>query len=464
MAENEHESKIEDPVELGYVTSPSGMLVVVDCGLLNLWAHSAAPSLPEGTLDDPEAEIEANNAQDLFLEGPDARAAGLAYDRGCHPLFIYDVPRKAVANLVQHFSDFAKDNSYEAVLTPLSERISHRERIALHLASGEPKNGISFHGISAAVVSGIPPTKRLRVLGRRRSVGSEFESRWHDVYLELQTDAKVVRSELRGYAAVDKARLIFADADGLGDWIHEDPIDGRADFVFWGADAELAATQANAPKLDEQNFGWQDLEVRKVIELGTKVEALRSEKGWRFATDFRPHSHHWQAMEEIRLRETESATVVVGCSEMCVFMTSWGDGLFEVYADYDAQDRLARVRIALGTDRTLKRVQAVEERYFGDFAKMAFVSKKVVEDGGCVRFLYREEPDREQDSGWRAFAGGETDDYANDASNVLPMPLRDLLERDASIEETLRAPVGSMFERESCDALFTLVTDWELDS
>jgi hypothetical protein len=105
-------------------------------------------------------------------------------------------------------------------------------------------------------------------------------------------------------------------------------------------------------------------------------------------------------------------------------------------------------------------MRVIEERYFGYFAKMAFATRRVFEDGQCVRFLYREAPDREQDSGWRVFAGGETDEYSDDVNNIVLMPLRELVDRDKSLEAIFRRPEGSVFERANCGDEFVPVTDW----
>ncbi|MDR3208637.1 MAG: DUF2185 domain-containing protein [Rickettsiales bacterium] len=40
------------------------------------------------------------------------------------------------------------------------------------------------------------------------------------------------------------------------------------------------------------------------------------------------------------------------------------------------------------------------------------------ENNGVIKFLYREKPDNEDDSGWRMFTGLEDDDYANDPKNI----------------------------------------------
>lgn len=454
---------LEAPVLLGEVSAPSGTLVVLDGGLLDHWCHDRPPVLPQGALSSEEAMATANTAVDLQIDGADAWRAGHEYDRGCHPLFLYDIPRRAVSEMQDHFAEFAKERGFDARATPLDRRITHRERITLLLDSGAPEKGISFHGIWAAVAAGVPPGETFPLYGRRRGPDGEFPGRLHDAYLEILPGAAIHRSESRGLVGVDEARIIFADADALGSWIHADPIDGNADFAFWGKDAEAAARESGAAPLAEGDgvFGWTDLPVDEAARLGIQVEKLRDERDWHFVTDFRPHSHHWQAMKQVRATDTASGTVNVGGADMCLFMTSWGDGIFEVFADYDGAGRLARVRVELGSEQTLNNVRTIEERYFGYFAKFAFVSKRVFEEGHCVRFLYREAPDEERDSGWRAFAGGETAEYNDQPGNVLLVPLRELLERDRGLEEIFRQPEGSVFERTECNGEFVAVTDWK---
>ena len=57
--------------------------------------------------------------------------------------------------------------------------------------------------------------------------------------------------------------LAFGDADAIGSWLHEDPIDGLADVVFWGRSEAEAASVHDAPLLDIPGesgvYGWTDL-------------------------------------------------------------------------------------------------------------------------------------------------------------------------------------------------------------
>lgn len=89
------------------------------------------------------------------------------------------------------------------------------------------------------------------------------------------------------------------------------------------------------------------------------------------------------------------------------------------------------------------------------------VSGRIGREGRPVRFMYRQEPDNEIDSGWRFLAGEEDDDYVDDASNHQIWSLDSLAEKHPSIEPYLDAPPGSVFEREDADEDFEPVDDWE---
>ena len=442
--------------QLGEVSAPSGTLVVVDTGLLNLWTHDRAPLLPDDILS-PETTAKANAGLDFSIDGPDAEKAGKLFDRGWHPRFLYDIPANGVLNLEATFAEHVRAHRLNAKLVPLSERVPHRRRIDLALEYGRGAGEISFHGIWAAVVSGVPQLRLLPIFGERMQTEQDC-GRWHVVYVECQPGGAISRSEFAGHAMVDKSRLMFADANALGDWKQEECLDGRADFVFWGKDAAQLAALAGAKDLGDDEFGWVDLPVDEAVERGTAAEALRDQRGIKVATDFRPHSHHHQVMQQVRSSPTESGVVSVGKAKMCTFMTTWGDGIFPVYRDLDASGQLIRIRIHLGNEKIVKRQRTMEERWFGQFAKFAAVSAKVVDDGASVRWLFREETDRDDDSGWRVFAGDENEEYTDDAKNIRIVPLRELIDRDETLEAVFRAPVGAAFERERSDLPFRPVS------
>ncbi len=82
--------------------------MIMDAGLLNLWSHDGAPLMPEGVLSDEAATASANASEDFRIEGPDAEAAGRAFDRQWHPLFLYDIPGAGVAAFKASFEEFTR--------------------------------------------------------------------------------------------------------------------------------------------------------------------------------------------------------------------------------------------------------------------------------------------------------------------------------------------------------------------
>ena len=70
-------------------------------------------------------------------------------------------------------------------------------------------------------------------------------------------------------------------------------------------------------------------------------------------------------------------------------------------------------------------------------------SDKITVEGLEVGFMYREEPDKESDSGWRFFSGTETQEYADDAANFMLYNVNTIANYDPAIIPHLRLPEGS---------------------
>lgn len=328
---------------LGNVLIPSNIVMLVDMGLLNLWTHDRAPLLPEGAASEQTVE-DANAGADFAIEGPDAEVAGNEFDRQWHPLFWYDIPGHALEEAQTKFEQFAMERNLRAHLCKLSQRVSHRTRVDNALRYGDGVGIVNFHGISAIVLEGVPTDRTLEVVGYRLKE-DDYDGHWDQVHLVIDAECETESSHFLGHVAVDKARLMFIDVDALKKWQHEEPIDGLADFVFWGRDAAKAAEVFNVESLGSNDFGWVNLPVEEVVNLGIKIEDYRDSHKLKFATDFRPHSHHFQVMEQVRSSSTESGTIRVGDSLTCGFMTTWGDGFFEVFLDLTAAHTPARLRI-----------------------------------------------------------------------------------------------------------------------
>ena len=82
--------------------------------------------------------------------------------------------------------------------------------------------------------------------------------------------------------------------------------------------------------------------------------------------------------------------------------------------------------------------------------KFGFVlaTKMLVSNRRKVRYMYHEQPDDPQDSGWRFFCGDEDDQYVNDPDNIAVYDINTILEIDRSILPYLSCPVGTALERE----------------
>lgn len=341
---------------LGHVKVQSGKLLLVDMGVLNLWCHDNPPQVPEVIM--PESSTDAaNSAQDFHIEGPDAEKAGRLFGRQWHPLYLYDIPGNGINEFKRLFEDFLKQQKLRATLVSIEPRVTHRKRIDQALSAGNGAGEVFFSGITAVALEGIPCGTQLPVYGTRMDQG-EYANRWREIYLEI-TEGVVAGSRAVGEVAVDTARLMFVDADALAEWKHDETIDGCADFVFWGQDARDVVTTFNAGKLPDGTFGWMNLPVHHVVEMGLAVQEYMQNANLKLAIDFRPHSHHYDLMSQIRSSDTESGTMELAENEACAFMTSWGDGYFPVFEDQDSGGKAVRLRIDLGNEQTLKRIESL---------------------------------------------------------------------------------------------------------
>lgn len=338
---------------LGSVTIPSGRLMIVDTGLLNLWSHDRAPLLPEYE----RIAAAANSAIDFRIEGPDAEAAGRAFDRQWNPRFVFDIPAHGVDAVKASFASIVKAAGLQASLVE-GPRIPHLERVDLVLKLGQGAGEVQFHGVPGVVISGLPKNRELTVFGER--VGeAPFEQLWRTVTLEVQPNALVKRTIDAGTVAVDFARLMFVDVDGLGGWNHHDSVDDKADVVFWGRDAAEVAEKFAAEQLSSSEFGWKNLQIDVAIDRGQRIEKLKADGALKFAFDFRPHSDHFRLLEQMRSAPTESGTIALGNSLACGFFTSWGDGFFPVRVGLDSMGEVVNVEIALATAQAVANMKAV---------------------------------------------------------------------------------------------------------
>lgn len=94
-------------------------------------------------------------------------------------------------------------------------------------------------------------------------------------------------------------------------------------------------------------------------------------------------------------------------------------------------------------------IRPVLTGYEGGDKVACIASDRITVDGMPVGYLYREKPmnDQAPDSGWRIFAGDETNAYLGDATNFDFYHLNTICNYDETIIELLNAPYGTEYHR-----------------
>jgi hypothetical protein len=95
------------------------------------------------------------------------------------------------------------------------------------------------------------------------------------------------------------------------------------------------------------------------------------------------------------------------------------------------------------------------------YVERCFVTSRVLYEGAPVGYLFREEPDHDDDSGWRVAANDESPEYMDDADNIHYVSLGAVLNRDAAFVDLLDSPIGSAFFRDAETGQFVADDDVE---
>jgi hypothetical protein len=347
--------------QLGKVDCPSGILLILDGKLACIWSHDRPPSLPS----ELDVSGKTEDARDFVVLGADALAAGRAFDRSNNPLFIYDQLDPDALRLA--FNKFVSERNLDASLEELADRVPHRRRVDLALEVCGGAGAVEFHGMWAVAVGGVPRDRSMLIMGERMPSGSD-EGRWRRIWIDLR-DGEIMSHRAIGHVLVDEARLMAVDVDRLGAWDDISSQDGKADVVFWGRDGAAVASEVGAELIQSAEttnmFGWLDLPVVDAQQLAMRIQALRSDQR-RFALDFRPHTHQWQVMRDVRAARTESGVIDLAGGSLCMFMTTWGDGGFPIEADLGDDGQIIRLRIETGCPEIIARQRDLEERWSGE--------------------------------------------------------------------------------------------------
>ncbi len=79
--------------------------------------------------------------------------------------------------------------------------------------------------------------------------------------------------------------------------------------------------------------------------------------------------------------------------------------------------------------------------------KTGFASDKITVDGEKIGYMYREDPEDEDDSGWRFYSGTEDDEFVANEDNVMIFDLNTIANYDNAIIPYLKKPIGTEWER-----------------
>ncbi len=78
--------------------------------------------------------------------------------------------------------------------------------------------------------------------------------------------------------------------------------------------------------------------------------------------------------------------------------------------------------------------------------KQCLVSRNITHNLQAIKWMYREEPIGEFDSGWRIFADQDTEEFINTSGNIIPLEFNVLANLNPRVVEVYNAPVGADFE------------------
>ena len=76
-----------------------------------------------------------------------------------------------------------------------------------------------------------------------------------------------------------------------------------------------------------------------------------------------------------------------------------------------------------------------------------YASLKITKEGQMVGYMYREPKEDEDDTGWRFYAGTETDEYVEDPDNFMLYDINTIANIDKAVMPILKKPIGTEWER-----------------
>jgi hypothetical protein len=375
----------------------------------------------------------------MRIVGPDAVAAGRAYDRQFDPRFLFDIPVDQAEPVKAQFGAFAAQHGFDARAERLSVRVPHAERASLAVETGAGIGVVTFNRLWAVACGGLP-TDRLCQVVATPMPDVEFAGRWRWIDVVVAPELEVVKAEPVQGVMVEHGQLMCVDLDALGEFRMWESLDGLGDFVFWGADASDLANSVGARRLNDGEFGWTDLPMAEVRAGADRTQRLIKEQGLRVAVDYRPHDNLELLNGQVRVNDTRAGTLSLRGAQACGFDNRWGDGIVTIARHLGAAGELVRVRLDVGDEDRQRRLRRVRLMTCG-----AIVSRLVWDDGEPPRFVERAAASRADDSGWLVLSGTESDQFMEEAANFRIVRVLQFVDRYPAFKGVIDAPTGSSF-------------------
>ncbi len=271
--------------------------------------------------------------------------------------------------------------------------------------------------------------------------GEEFAGRWYSIDLVIDEGAKISDKETVEGVMVDYGQLMLSGLGPLGHFRMWESLDGLADFVFKGRDAEALAKEMKANNLGDGHYGWKDLPDESISSKAQPVQQRIDAENLAINVDYRPHCNLEKLNAQIRDGEGRTAQIVLDGNNVVGFDNRWGDGIFALSRCLDRNNEVVRIRIELGTEKRQQLVREINLRIMG-----AIVTRAILEDGESIRFAERMEPNNPNDSGWFFSAGVEDEAYMEDPNNFVVVKLQTIIDRFPAASNIITYPEGSMFK------------------
>ncbi len=352
------DNRAHDPLPLGTVAAPSGVLVLIDLGYLRLWSGDQAPVVDVDGIEDPELRESAANSSDLRFVGAHAEDLARRFDRQSFH-FVYDIPAHGVAELQERAAAVAREHGLDARLVAEPARVPHRVRArrAAQLGGGD----FVLQGPWVGVAPLLDERGPFPVVAHPHDFGRVVGVRWQYVEIELSDRVPAAERSL-GYVGVDCGVVAVGDADALASWVPEGSVDGLADVVYWGRDAAEMRQAFGGDPVARGVAGWRNLPDAAALAKAEELSRWIAERGSMVRVWYRPHSHHGLAMAGMEASPTDSHAVDVGGASVLAFGTSVGDGAFEMRLVTDATGAPVALRLITCDERRAETLRQVWER------------------------------------------------------------------------------------------------------